>query len=188
MQLRGQLLVSLYPSDRALCRSQTLSRCYREENILHPNHGKVLCCQLSSIIEHLEHWQNAASKINSWTFLNRECEQIHPPPSQTGWFITIAAVQQVWRRVNEEEKFKYLETPNLNENGLQNKFGAICLHCGSNNNPSVGQFVDALKTAIISGLACRGLLQSDCEDDVAILMEIFIPVSSHLLFLHPVIQ
>jgi len=106
MQLRGHLLVYLYPSGRTLCRSRTLSRRYREEKILHPNHGKVLRCRLSSTRKHLEHWQSAASKIKSWTFLDKEYEQIHPPPKQTGWFVTIAAVQHVWRRVNEEEKFK----------------------------------------------------------------------------------
>jgi len=63
----------------------------------------------------------------------------------------------VWRRVNEEEKFKYLETRNLNQDALQNTHGAIRLHCGTNNNPSVGQFVDTLQTVIISGLAYRGL-------------------------------
>jgi hypothetical protein len=30
---------------------------------------------------------------------------------------------------------------------LENTFGVIRLHCGSNNNPTVGQFVDALKTS-----------------------------------------
>ena len=73
--------------------------------------------------------------------------------------------------MNEEEKFKYLETPNLNQSGLQNTFGAICFHCGSNNNLSVGQFVDALKTVIISGLACRGLLNPNSDDDGATLLD-----------------
>ena len=73
--------------------------------------------------------------------------------------------------MNEEEKFKYIETQTLNQNALQNKFGAICLHGRSNNNPSVGQFVDALKTVIISDLACRGLLKSDCDDDGATLLD-----------------
>jgi len=79
-----------------------------------------------------------------WTFLNKEYEQICPPPSETGWLITLAAIQHVWRRVNEEEKFKYLETRNLNQDALHNTHGAIRLHCGTNNNPSVGQFVDTL--------------------------------------------
>jgi len=64
----------------------------------------------------LEHWQNAASKIKSRTFLNKEYEQIHPLLSQSGWFITIAAVHHVWIRVNDEEKFKYLETQILDYN------------------------------------------------------------------------
>jgi len=45
------------------------------------------------------------------------------------------------------------------------------LHCGSKNNPSVGQFVDALKTVIINGLAYRGLLDPNCEDDGATLLD-----------------
>jgi hypothetical protein len=32
------------------------------------------------------------------------------PLSETVWLLTIAAVQHVWRRVNEEKKFTYLET------------------------------------------------------------------------------
>ena len=54
---------------------------------------------------------------------------------------------------------------------LQNKFSAIFLHCLSNNNPSVGQFVDALKTVIISGLACRGLFNPNSDDDGATLQD-----------------
>jgi len=54
---------------------------------------------------------------------------------------------------------------------LENTFGAIHLHCGSNNNPSVGQFVDALKTVIINGLSYRGLLDLNFEDDGATLLD-----------------
>ena len=66
-----------------------------------------------------------------WTFCKKECEQIHPPPSQTVQLITIVAVQRVWRRVNEEKKFKYLETLTLNQGAFENIFGSICLHCES---------------------------------------------------------
>jgi len=36
-------------------------------------------------------------------------------------------------------------------------FGVIHWHSASNNDPNVGQFVDVLKTDIISGLTFRGL-------------------------------
>jgi hypothetical protein len=45
------------------------------------------------------------------------------------------------------------------------------LHCGSNNNPIVGQFVDALKSSIISGLAFRGQSNLNCEDDKTELLD-----------------
>ena len=73
--------------------------------------------------------------------------------------------------MNDEKKFKFLETLNLNQDTLENTVGAIGLHCGSNSNPFIGQFVDALNTVIISGLAYRGLLDPNYEDDCATLLD-----------------
>lgn len=136
-----------------------------------PDHGKLLRCRLSSTSKHMEYWRSAADKVKTWTFLNKKSEPMHPPPSQTGWLITIGAVQHVWRKVSEEHQFKFLETRNLNQDALENAFGAIRLHCGSNSNPSAGQFVDALKTVIINGLAYRSLYGTNCEDDGASLLD-----------------
>ena len=86
------------------------------------------------------------------------------PPSQNGWIATIAAVQHVWRTLRSAG-FDYLETRSLNQDPLENTLGVIRWHCGSNNNPTVGQFVDALKTNIINGLAYKGLHNANCEGD-----------------------
>jgi hypothetical protein len=102
---------------------------------------------------------------------SKQGEPIHPPPSQTGCLISIAAVQHVWRRVNEKKNFTYLEIQNLNQDALENTFGAIRLHCGSNSDPTVEQFVGALKTVIINGLAYRGLRDCNYEDDGASLLD-----------------
>jgi len=96
---------------------------------------------------------------------------VHPPPSQTVWLISIGSVQHVWRKVSEEHKFKFLETRNLNQDAFENTFGAIHLHCISNNNTSVGQFEDAMKTVTINGLAYRSLYGTNCEDDGTSLLE-----------------
>ena len=133
-----------------------------------PDHGKLLRCRLTSTSKHMEYWRSAVDKVKTWAFLNKESEPMRPPPSQTGWLITIGAVQHVWRKVH---KFTFLETRNLNQDALENTFGSIRLHCGSNNNPSIRQFVDALKTVIINGLAYRSLYGSNCEDDGASLLD-----------------
>ena len=133
-------------------------------------HGKLLRCHLTSTSKHMEYWRSAADKVKTWTFLNKESEPMYPPPSQTGWLITIGAVNHEGN-VSEEHKFKFLETRTLHQNGLENTFDAIHWHYGLNNNASVGQFVDALKTVIINGLAYRSLYGTNCEDDGASLLD-----------------
>ena len=63
----------------------------------------------------------------------KESEPMLHQPSQTGWLITIGSVQHVWSKVSEKHRFKFLETRNLNQDALENIFGAIRSHCGSNN-------------------------------------------------------
>ena len=102
--------------------------------------------------------------IKSWIFLKGDKPAFkEPTPSQNGWIADIGAVQHVWRTLRSAG-FDYLETRSLNQDPLENKFGVIRLHSGSNNNPTVGQFVDALKTSI-NGLAYTGLSNANCEGD-----------------------
>jgi hypothetical protein len=65
----------------------------------------------------------------------------------------------------KEAGFKCLHTQNRNQDPLENTFGAIRSYCVSNSNPTLRQSVDALKTNIISGLAFRGLCETNCNDD-----------------------
>jgi hypothetical protein len=65
---------------------------------------------------------------------------------------------------------EYLATP-VFDDPLVNKFGAVLLYCGLNNNPTAGQFVDAQKTNIINGLTFIGLCGSNCEDDGATVLD-----------------
>jgi len=136
----------------------------------YPDCGKLLRCCLTSTSKHMEYWRSAADKVKTWTFLNKESEPMCPPSSQTGWLITIGAVQH-GGYVSEEHKFKFLATRNLHQNGLENTYDAIHWHCGSSSNPSVGQFADALKTVIFNGLAYRSLYGTNCEDDNASLLD-----------------
>jgi len=103
--------------------------------------------------------------IKSWIFLkDGKLAFKQPPLLQNGWIVDIGAVQHVWRTL-KSAGFDYLETQSLNQDHLENTFGVIRLHCGSNNNPTVGQFVDALKARIINGLAYAGLHNANCGGD-----------------------
>jgi hypothetical protein len=73
--------------------------------------------------------------------------------------------------MSKKAGFKYLETRKLNQDPVENTFGVICLHCGSSNNPAVGQFVDALMTNIIHGVALRDQSNTNCEDNKTELLD-----------------
>jgi hypothetical protein len=77
-------------------------------------------------------------------------------PSQSGWIIDSGVVQHMWSTLKRAD-FDYLETQNLNQDSLENTFGVICLHFRSRSKETVEEFVFALKTSIINGLAYTGL-------------------------------
>ena len=151
--------------------------------------GKKLCSPLSDNSPHVGHWTKASMGINSWIFLNDGKPAFRKPtPSQNWWIIDIGAVQHVWRTI-KRAGFDYLETQSLNQDPVENTFGVIHLHCGSNNNPTVGQFVDALKTSIISGLVHTCLHNANCEADDHRSLSfwiIYIPSSRNLMLLHQI--
>jgi hypothetical protein len=126
---------------------------------------------LTSDRHHMGYWDKAGIGVSSWIFLKDGKPAFNKPPSsQNGWLVNIGAVRHVWRML-KEAGFKYLETRNRNQDPLENTFDVIRLQCGSNNNPTVGQFVDALKPSIINGLAFRDLRNTNWEDDKTELLD-----------------
>jgi len=103
--------------------------------------------------------------IKSWIFLkDGKAAFKKQTASHYGWIIAIRAVQHVWRML-KSAGFDCLDTQSLNHDPRENTFSVIHLHCGSSNNPTVGQFIDALKTSIINGLAYTGLHNVNCEGE-----------------------
>ena len=97
----------------------------------------------------------------------------------------MGAVQHVWRML-KRAGFDYLETRRLNQDPLDSTFDVICLHFGSNNNPTVGQFGDALKASIINGLALRDLNNTNCEDKTELLDNLHAFLEEYYVYIpHP---
>lgn len=89
------------------------------------------------------------------------------PPSQEGWIHTMNSIERLWKNL-QIKNIKSLSTRRLNQDPLENCFGCIRYNCGSNCNPTIQQFVAAVKTAIITNLRHSGQ-KKNCEDDTAIL-------------------
>lgn len=134
------------------------------------NDDKNIRCCISSNSGHLKFWRDAEGKVSSWRFIKPATKSQFRPPTQNGWLTTIAAMRQVWETV-QEAGYNNLETRNLNQDPLENLFGVIRLNCGSNRNPTIEQFVDALKCSIVNSFAFKNLIDSNCEEDGANMLD-----------------
>ncbi|KAL1498035.1 hypothetical protein ABEB36_008897 [Hypothenemus hampei] len=90
------------------------------------------------------------------------------PPSQKGWLTTLRAIKGVWDYLYANG-FASLRTRALNQDPLENFFGAIRSGCGGADNPTIVQFVGSMKTQIINGLSTNKL-GGNCEEDESSLL------------------
>lgn len=121
--------------------------------------GKSFSTNMKNNSPHLTHFTFMKKFFNELTFL--ECRR--RPPSQEGWIWSINGIERIWRNLSIHKSIKSLETRRLQQDPLENLFGCIRANCGCNSNPTAGQFVAGLKTAVLSNLSFIGT--GNCEDD-----------------------
>lgn len=125
--------------------------------------GKKYSTNITKKTPHLELFHDMRKFITEMKFIGSSSQ----PPSQRGWIRTINAVERLWKNLLALN-VSALSTRRLNQDPLENCFRCIRYHCGSNDNPTVEQFVSGVKTAIINNLR-HTKSKRNCEDDTAIL-------------------
>lgn len=121
--------------------------------------GKPFSTNLTKQSEHMNLFKEMKMFFQNINFIGARCT----PPSVNGWIRTIRAVERLWHNL-QKLNINALATRRLNQDPLENLFGCIRGHCGSNPNPNVPQFIAALKTSIINNLKYKCGVKN-CEDD-----------------------
>lgn len=81
-----------------------------------------------------------------------------------GYITTITSLQSIWVFV-ESKHFKYLNLRQLNQDSLENLFGAIRQHSPTNRNPTCHHFQAALKSSVLTRLSVPRSRGTNCESD-----------------------
>ncbi|XP_044746220.1 uncharacterized protein LOC123307834 isoform X1 [Coccinella septempunctata] len=129
--------------------------------------GKELRGPLKLGSPHIKFWKEEHEKVQNWQFMRYTKNgriRKSMPPSQTGWLQSINAIQMIWKYLRNNG-FISLRTRSLNQDPLENLFGQIRYGCGSNDNPTVQQFIGTLKTQLLNGLVNQSFQGRNCEDD-----------------------
>ncbi|XP_052746941.1 uncharacterized protein LOC128199842 isoform X2 [Bicyclus anynana] len=121
--------------------------------------GKRYFTNITKKSEHLQLFHDMKTLFQNIYFIGVRCA----PPSVNGWIRTIRAVERLWHNL-QKFNINALATRRLNQDPLENLFGCIRGHCGSNPNPNVPQFIAGLKTSIVNNLKYKSSLKN-CEAD-----------------------
>lgn len=140
-----------------------------------PDGAGGLKCQVRKGREnfHFTFWDESIELIKQWKV--EKCmsgqpvkstsnySQYFTPPCLHGWVLTLKGMKLLWGKL-KELGFTYMQPRSLNQDPVEHLFGCIRSNCGSNVNPTVPQFVSALKASMINGLAMVDI-RSNCESE-----------------------
>lgn len=138
--------------------------------------GKELKCCITENSAHISYWSKAFELVKAWRYQRRTKSGVilnSKPPSQIGWLTSLRAIKALWYQLHTQKGFSSLRPRSLNQDALENLFGAVRGGCGSNDNPTVVQFSGSLKAQILNGLTNQALSGSNCiEDDHFVLSDL----------------
>ncbi|CAK1592306.1 unnamed protein product, partial [Parnassius mnemosyne] len=122
--------------------------------------GKPHATNISKTSPHWEFFNEMRGFFKSLILIG--CQRA--PPSIMGWLWTMNGVKHLYTNLTKKHKnIRSISTRALQQDPLENLFGAIRSNCGSNVNPTVRQFVAALKSTIFSKL--NSSTKGNCEED-----------------------
>lgn len=130
--------------------------------------GKELRCMIKEDgSPHLTYWENAFKTVKNWRFKRLTKTggiKISKPPSQIGWLLSMNGIRGTWN-VLQKKGFSCLRPRSMNQDPLENLFGAVRSGCGCSDNPTSSQFIASLKTQILNGLVNYKPSGTNCEED-----------------------
>ena len=144
-----------------------------------PSNGKPLFSVLRENSGHLEFWEEAKAKINSWRLFTKTIDKktgllvlraTGRATVQDGWIHTLNSLRCLWEDLHANYDFTSLSLRRLNQDALENFFAQIRLAGQWSQNPTVTQFISAVKTALVDCLTNSKVRGSNCElDDLTFL-------------------
>ena len=86
-------------------------------------------------------------------------------PTVSNWVWTLNGIQTLLKKLRVEYNINSVWLRHLNQDPLENFFGAVRSHGCRNNNPTCDQFESTFATLLINNLNSVHILGKNCEND-----------------------
>lgn len=128
--------------------------------------SKIHKCAIKEGSIHEEFFKEARDYMSKLVKVDRKTGSITRPPSFDGWVQNCTAVLKLWDDV-KSEGVDFLRLRLISQDSLENLFGVIRSLGGSRDNPTVAQFRDGLRQAMVSDVLNLRHVDGNCEPDNA---------------------
>lgn len=129
----------------------------------HKEEGKIYRSAVTPNSPHLEFWNKTLPILKSMKYVNNKGKEA-TVPSLTSWVKSIEGFKYITNRLRSEG-INSLLLRNINQDPLENFFGAIRAHGYNNVMPNSAAFETAFKTLLINNITSPHSLQANCEKD-----------------------
>ncbi|CAK1588633.1 unnamed protein product, partial [Parnassius mnemosyne] len=114
---------------------------------------------------HKKIWTEGKKILQTLQFVNQKSLKTEFVPTVQSWITTINGMEDIVAKLEKDYKITSVWMRHLNQDPLENFFGAIRSHGCRNNNPTTEQFESAFATLLINNLTSVHAPGSNCEND-----------------------
>lgn len=114
---------------------------------------------------HVTFWKEAYAKLRRLRYIHKATKKPTPSvPSLHNWIVTIRGMEALWTRL-KSMGFKYVKLRMVNQDPLENFFGAIRAHGQRFVSPTCWQFDGLFKTLLVNNASSVHSIGANCEQD-----------------------
>lgn len=132
-------------------------------NFHKPDLGKIYRCAVTRQSPHHRLWYKSLPVLKSMTFITKTGNRA-TVPSLTSWVKSIEAFLALTKDLHSAG-LKSILLRHINQDPLENFFGAIRAHGLRNNMPSAHAFINAYKSLLICNITSYKSVGANCEED-----------------------
>uniref|UniRef100_A0A1Y1NHP2 THAP-type domain-containing protein n=1 Tax=Photinus pyralis TaxID=7054 RepID=A0A1Y1NHP2_PHOPY len=130
-----------------------------------------LRCAVSKDSPHFDFWLEALKVFESMRCLRSNGSK-YKPPTIHNWVHTLKGFRYLWKKF-QKEGVTYLSCRNINQDPLENFFGAIRSHGIRNINPTCQSFTYSFRTLLLNNLTSVHSPSANCEKDDSSVLDSF---------------
>ncbi|KPJ19999.1 hypothetical protein RR48_01231 [Papilio machaon] len=128
-------------------------------------HGKPLLGAATPRSLHHQFWFESIQRLKNMKFVNRTTGQVEYVPTLNNWVWTLEGIQLLLKNIKEKYDVTSVWLRHLNQDPIENFFGAIRSHGCRNTNPTPERFESAFTTLLVNNLSSVHAPGANCEKD-----------------------